>query len=164
MGSKLRPPKQSNGVVKPTHRRDAVTIYGDLRPADLKEIEAHGACPMAALLQSVEVSGKCYTIWIEDEPVGIFGIASGVYSPSTGYPWLMGTPGIERISWQFLRESRKWLDELAEGYHLLTNVVHEENELHVKWLRFLGMKFLERKPPFLEFAKICVSQPQQRPQ
>ena len=154
MGSKLRPPKRKNGVVRPAHRRDAVEIYGDLRPDDLMEIEALGLCPMKAILSSVDVSEKCYTIWVEDKPVGIFGIARAADELPTGFPWLMGTPGIMDVGWQFLRESRKWLEELADGFDLLTNIVHEDNELSVKWLRFLGMQFIERKPPFLEFAKI----------
>ena len=55
---------------------------------------------------------------------------------------------------QFLRESRTWLERIGSQYELLTNVVHEDNHLHHKWLRFLGFTFIRREKPFIEFARI----------
>ena len=61
---------------------------------------------------------------------------------------------IKDINRQFLRESRTWLERIGSQYELLTNVVHEDNHLHHKWLRFLGFTFIRREKPFIEFARI----------
>ena len=72
-----------------------------------------------------------------------------------GQIWLLGSDEIHNIRIQFLRESRHWLEEISESYDLICNVVHEDNELHHKWLKFLGFRFLNHQSPFIEFARIC---------
>jgi len=132
-----------------------------LREADLLELRAHGQTDVfKALLYCVRSSEKCYTVWVDEEPAAIFGAGRLSQEPSVGSIWLLGTPEIETIKIQFLRESRKWLEEVGQDYDLLTNVVHEDNQLHIRWLKWLGMSFITRQPPFLEFAKLCVLHPQ----
>ena len=158
MGSELQPEKQPYGIVEITELSDIIKMYPRLREADLVELNAHGQRDaFRALLMSVRCSEKCYTVWVEDKPAAIFGVGRISQEPSVGSIWLLGTPEIETIKIQFLRESRKWLEEVGQGYELLTNVVHEDNQLHIRWLKWLGMSFINRQPPFLEFAKLCSS-------
>jgi len=126
-----------------------------LRPADLVELEAHGETnTLVALLRAVRRSEKSYTVWIGERPAAIFGVGRAPQDASVGVIWLLGTPEIETIKIQFLRESRKWLEEMSQEYDLLTNVVHEDNQLHIRWLKWLGMSFIRHQPPFVEFVKI----------
>ena len=158
MGSKLQREKRPYGVVAPTESRDAVRMAPWLREADRLELKAHGQKDSyKALVASVRASDKCYTVWIDEEPAAIFGVATIDVDPRVGSIWLLGTPKIETIKIQFLRESRRWLEDVSQGYDLLTNVVHQDNDLHIRWLRWLGMSFLNHQPPFVEFAKVCAS-------
>lgn len=135
-----------------------------LRPADLVELEAHGETnTLVALLRAVRRSEKSYTVWLDDLPAAIFGVGRSPQDASVGVVWLLGTPEIETIKIQFLRESRKWLEEMSQGYDLLTNVVHEDNQLHIRWLKWLGMSFIRHQPPFVEFVKICAFPQQPQP-
>jgi hypothetical protein len=156
MGSQLQPQKQPHGLVLPAESRDAVRMSPWLREADRLELRAHGQDDAYIALEfSIRASEKCYTVWVDDVPAAIFGVALLSEDPRVGSIWLLGTPKIETIKIQFLRESRKWLEDVSQGYDLLTNVVHEDNELHIRWLRWLGMSFVARYSPFVEFAKIC---------
>ena len=159
MGSKLRPTKRPNGVaeVRPSRYQDIDQLEDRLRPADLLEIKAGGTTPREGLSDGLLSCSKAFTVWLDEKPIAIFGV-SPVASEglSVGALWLMGTPEIEEIKFQFLRDSRKWLKELSENYDLLTNFVHANNELHIKWLRWLGVSIIRHQPPFLEFAFICV--------
>ena len=83
----------------------------------------------------------------------MFGV-SPHFEEGIGFIWLLGTDEIKDISWQFLRESREWLEKISSPYKMVCNMVHEENTVHIKWLKFLGFTFLKRTKPFIEFARI----------
>ena len=59
----------------------------------------------------------------------------------------------------FLRESRKVVNLLNHKYKLLWNYVDCRNELHLRWLKWCGFKFLRKinygvnQKPFYEFIK-----------
>lgn len=160
MGSELRPPQHPHGVaeVRPACYQDIVSLEDRLRPADLLEIKAAGTNPRDGLTECLLSSSKAFTVTLDENPIAIFGVSPMASEGlSVGALWMMGTPDIEGIKFQFLRESRKWLSEVSEGYDLLTNLVHANNELHIKWLRWLGVSIIRHQPPFLEFALICAT-------
>lgn len=133
---------------------DALRMSPHLRDADLLEVKAHYLSPFSALWGGIKDSETCYTATLEDKPILIFGIVHAADEPKTGNIWLLGTDDIKKIAFQFLRESPEYIDQMCQGYELVTNFVHMENELHIKWLKRLGMNFISLRPPFLEFAKI----------
>ncbi|MAH44909.1 hypothetical protein CMI37_03720 [Candidatus Pacearchaeota archaeon] len=142
--------------VRLSQAEDCVSLAGQLRSADLKELQAHGVTPEKALTVGYEASTPCYTIEHEGEPVAMFGVSPltvGV-PKQTGAVWLLGSDRIKDIRTRFLRESRQWLEEISKPYALLANVVHEENALHIRWLQFLGFTFVRKVSPFIEFARI----------
>ena len=127
-----------------------------LRAADLRELEAHKADAESALRHGLKFSRPCYTIEHNEQPIGMFGVAPHPVVPSVGVVWLLGSDeiGAKDVRVRFLRESREWLDRIGEDFDLLCNLVHEDNELHIKWLKFLGFTFIKRTPPFYEFVRI----------
>ncbi|GHV58467.1 hypothetical protein FACS189460_6000 [Deltaproteobacteria bacterium] len=77
-----------------------------------------------------------------------------------GAPWLLGSDLLERpeVSREFIRQSRPHLAELEPGFRKLHNLVHAENKLAIRWLKWLGfslaaapLKFHEE--PFFYFWK-----------
>ena len=133
---------------------DVEDLEGRLRAADMVELEAHGTRGRYALTAGLVASNPCFAIEHEGRCIGLFGATRNPDDEDIGYVWLLGDDEIGDISTQFLRESKRWLKEVSKPYKLVCNVVHEDNSLHIKWLKFLGFKFLRREAPFIEFARI----------
>ena len=146
--------------VRGTQEEDLVYLGKRLRDAECRELEAHNATPDEAPRLGFELSRPCLTVEHEGRPIAMFGTTPSPVVESLGYVWLLGSDEIADISMQFLRESRQWLSAIGEGYEVLCNSVHTDNTLHHKWLLFLGFRFLNHKPPFIEFARTspCVTQ------
>ena len=149
--------KEFNGIRK-TIPEDINFLAPRLRYEDKREIlDGAGINPYLGLQYSYNVSEICLTIVdTKDIPVGIFGVSS------EGAIWLLATPDIHRIRFSFLRESRKIVNLLNRKYKVLWNFVDCRNELHLRWLKWCGFKFIRKlnygvnQKPFFEFIKICV--------
>ncbi len=119
----------------------------------------NGEEPLDAMVSGFIYSDNPRTVLVGDTPVAMFG--SGEVEPGVGAVWLLGTDGIHDISRQFLRESKHWLEQLHDNYEMLFNYVDERNTVHIKWLKWLGFKFINRHEqfgvenrPFFEFVRI----------
>lgn len=115
-----------------------------LRPVDRLELD----CMMpenqrAGLIRMAERARRARAAYIDGEIVGIFGVsAQGVLS-STGCPWMLATPLIERhdVKREFIAGSRVALEWLAQDFARLWNVVSVENRAAIRWLGWLGFVF-----------------------
>ena len=154
-------------TVRPSKLSDVYLIAPNLRAEDVAEIKAaSGSTPVIALTQGLENSETCYTADWGNEPFLMFGVVP--IDDITGAVWLLGTPKIAEVSRAFLRESRRIVDELHDVSPLLFNYVDERNEVHIKWIKWLGFEFINRHEeyghegrPFLEFVRIrktCANQ------
>jgi len=130
-----------------------------LRFEDKREIlDGTGLNPYQALRECYNSSEICLTmVDKKDIPVGIFGVTE------EGAIWLLATPDIQRVRYSFLRQNRDVVNFLNRKYKVLWNFVDSRNELHIRWLKWCGFKFLRKinygvnQKPFYEFIKICVS-------
>ena len=66
----------------------------------------------------------------------------GLYSPGV-VGWMLLTNAVEDHKIEFLRWSKDIVKTLLESYPDITNVVYAKNELHIKYLDFLGASFWE---------------------
>lgn len=145
--------------VRRATEQDVLYLTPRLREADLREIRATGYDdPEACLLGGLHGSEACYVATDEsDLPVMIGGVAK---SPEAfmGYGWMMASTDITKHWVPILRNTSKWINSYRGGYRVLTNLVHEKNELHIRWLRWAGFHFLRRVEMngegFFEFAQI----------
>jgi len=139
---------------------DCHYLAARLRKADLKDVAAAGYKPLDSLLHGYVYSSECMTIALPDgTPAAMFGVAPLVVDGlSIGSIWLLGTDELLAHRWKFLRESKYWLNRMSVGFDLMCNCVHRDNEEHIKWIRWLGFKFLRHTEsngePVIEFAKI----------
>lgn len=124
-----------------------------LREADLMELKALGVTPRESLIRGYEISAPCLTVTVDGLPAAMFGVSPDPNNPMAGFVWLLGTDDLMKVSRQFLRESVKWLDLLGERFHVLANAVHQDNTIHIRWLRWIGFSFLGRRGQFIEFAR-----------
>jgi hypothetical protein len=138
--------KRFNPVIRPTTRDDCIQLAKALRKADLEEIShASGLNPDQTLLYSLAVSDECYTVWIEDEIVLIFGC--GGVADRWGVPWMMASDLLLQIKREFVKECRRIVQAMLERYGHLENYVWSGNKIHIYWLEWLGFK-IEPPVPF----------------
>lgn len=148
MGSEPKEPGLQNEDLK-VHLASTLDVNlfkTRLRKADLLEIDAaSNMTAEEALLEGLELSQPCYAAFWKDQPLCIFGVVptSDPGDPQQfGNIWLFGTDLIDEMGLGFLRVSRRWFDHLMEKYSGLGNAVDSRNEVHIKWLRWLGFDML----------------------
>ena len=128
---------------RPTDRSDLEPIAANLREADQQEIAAStGWSPLAALMVGLENSEHCYTMFSDQTLVGMFGVHK------SGAIWMLCTNDLPKCATRFLRESLNWIDVWQEKYPRLWNYVDARNETHIKWLKWLGFKFVKLHEKF----------------
>ena len=131
-----------------------------LRKEDKQEILAgSGLITYEALLKGFKNSAIVFTIFnSKNKPVGIFGVddcGNGV-----GGIWLLATKDLTKIQIAFLKQCREVIQFLNTKYKILWNFVDCRNQLHIKWLKWCGFQFINKKnygvlnKPFYEFIRI----------
>ena len=151
---------QEHSYMRISTLKDVEYLAPRLRFADKQEIlAAAGLIPVVALRKSFEHSQICLTIVNpKDEPVGIFGVAD--LGGFIGGIWMLGTDDLAGIQIAFLKECKKVIQLLNKKYKILWNFVDCRNQLHIKWLKWCGFKFINKKnygvlnKPFYEFIRI----------
>ena len=139
---------------------DAAWIAPHMRGIDILEawhltgIEAEQALRMTIAATPEPVAG-----WIDGKLVAAWGVIPRTIACRTGIPWLVATDAMEGVWMSFLTLSEAELEEVAEGYDVLTNFVWVENEKAIRWLQWLGFEMVEtvymgaEHAPFYRFEK-----------
>ena len=97
--------------------------------------EHWGVEPEAGLLASLKGSPLCWSILIDGQIAGMFGCMEDAQV------WLTTAPAIERVKLRFIRQSKTYLNQMAErcgGY--LQAVAHKGNKLLMGWLMWSGFE------------------------
>lgn len=137
---------RSNPVITPTTRADCIELAARLRKADLEEIShSSGLDPQDALLYSLAVSDRCYTVKMDDEIVLIFGV--GGTPGVAGCPWMLASDLLMQIKREFIKECRRVVLTMLDTYAYLENHVWAGNKIHIYWLEWLGF-VIEPPRPF----------------
>ena len=157
----LQPPLQPTVdlEVRPSLIEDARSLAPRLRQADLAEIQAHsGSDPRKSIEHGIRNSAPAMTVLHKGLPAMIFGVApcggsledTGHHEWPEGRPmidgviWLLGSDDLSIFSRQFLRHSRSWTADICTNYSCVGNIVDMRNYVHVRWLQWLGFKFMDR--------------------
>ena len=127
----------AKATVRKSEMGDGNDLAPSLRLADRREIIAHsGHSPKTGLEDAVRLSEACWTVMLEDEPIALFGYTSDTMDGAN--VWMLGSDKIQDIKWQFLRESKTWLKNIAKDFNRLWAVADVRNTLHTKWYEWLG--------------------------
>jgi len=123
---------------------DIEYLAENLRDADLAEIKAgFGISPLVALTHGFSSSEICMSVVDEEDTVvGILGVVP-VKGSKNGVIWMMATAGIERCTLSFLRQSRPYIRHLQTLYPLLYNCIDARNDLHIRWVKWMGFNFIK---------------------
>lgn len=132
--------------------QDVHDVAQKLRAADAREIRAMGFEPELGLEMSWRSSTQRYTmVTPEGVPIGMFGVGpahhiSELVGASTGCVWMVGSDEIKKVKVPFLRGCEQWLDLLHRDYGVLWNWADARNNLHLRWLEWLGFKIIGTAP------------------
>lgn len=124
-----------------------VDFMANARPEDLQEVLIGSGrhfedCTLAEL---VEAGNLCLVDTEDDSVYAIGGIAN------ENVIWMLCTSKVEKHFVKFLRYCRETLRYLLEDKKILYNNVWKENELHVKWLKWMGAEFLKETDTHILF-------------
>ena len=151
-------------IVRPSILTDVSVVAENMRKEDVDEVRAQtGACPKGGLLYAYFMSKPCLTVVSRHGHL----MAMGGVVPegeNIGRIWLLGCQSMVDDSihrrW-FLRKSKEKLAEMQSLYPLLFNMVDARNEVHVKWIDWLGFTFIKKhlnwgpeQQMFYEFVRI----------
>lgn len=142
--------------VRPATEADITHIRENLKEDDRTEIEALGLTPLA-VNQVRHMSSKVLAWGPEGEPLAIFGVHP---DGPVGYIWSLSTPEILPRWREVHRSTPAILDELGEGFAVLSNVKDARQRHHIRWLKALGFTFINthrlgpHQVPFHEFVRI----------
>ena len=147
-------------TVRPATAADAHYLAPRLREEDRAEgVAMFGMEPLPLLLGGV-LGGRAWVGVMDDNPLGIYGVASSHVEEGVGHPWMVATPSLIKHQISFLKQSPAAVAQLQDGYHTLTNLVDERNTVHIRWLKWCGFSIVRRFPefgfekrPFLQFVR-----------
>lgn len=151
-----------HGIVTPSTLADARELEPLLRPEDRREVEDMSGKPaIRNLLVGVMAGSPSFTLRTHEG--AMVGIVSAIPVGTGGAViGMVGTPEIEKVSTAFLRGSRDVLAMIDQYHGTLFNVCDARNEVHVRWLRWLGFHFIRKIDrhgakgiPVYEFARIA---------
>jgi len=159
---------QGGADVRPHTRRsvvkDILPVANNMRQEDADEVRAGcGQTPAEALMYCFFKGDPCMTmVGRSGRPMGMWGVVP--QEEGLGRIWLLGTDEMvddpaNRL--RFLREAKGYLAKVGERYQVLFNCADARNEVHIKWLRWMGFTFIAEHPnygaegrAFLEFVRM----------
>lgn len=138
-------------IVRGVRDGDVEAIAANLRTADVEEIHGssgHRDC-LAVMRQGAEASALLWTIEVDGEPAGLFGVtpADGI-----GVPWMLGTPALERAPKQLTKLGRAYVRLMNDKYATLLNYVDARSLKSVYWLARLGFTVQKETEPYGVFG------------
>jgi hypothetical protein len=170
-GRELDPPKRRAIRSRAPENAGSIVEIRDLRDEDMMRLakrlrrmdrlEVTSMAPGQPLDDVLLASGRASLrgragFW-NGELVACWGIAAR--TESEGAPWLLATDALDHkeVRRAFVRHGAEEMNRLTDGFRYLWNLVHRENGLARRWLRFMGFEFRDPKEyvisdePFVRF-------------
>lgn len=135
--------------LRPDDRKELQVKYGEkfLKPA-FKNIRQHDVTIVYRGKDPVLMYGVC--------PQQVPSRGLGSYGKEyIGIVWMLATENIGKDRIQFLKESRKTIQEWEKQYRTLCNIIYKGNSSAISWLKWLGFQFKEYNSDFDLFYKEC---------
>jgi len=116
-----------------------------VREQDIEEYVLLTGRPANTILDYA-LNGETFA-WIEDGVVlCIFGVDVHPDDPTVGVPWLIATDEGVSVGKRLVRHCKTKVEELGRGYKVMTNIVHSENLVAIRWLVWSGFTLLDPLP------------------
>ena len=146
---------------------DAKQLAPTLREEDIAECKAHSNIDgETALVLGVQHSHLPIGIYLDNNKcISIVGVVPE--EKKIGRIWLLASNDLKEVlSYRFLKHSKGVCELLNKSFPILYNYVDARNDLHIKWLKWMGFTFINKheqfgyeQKPFYEFIKLCAHRP-----
>ena len=115
-------------------------IGANLRQADRVELAVTSPSeePAAIVARSVADSRWAIVAAVDDVPAIVYGVAPSELSPHIGHPWMLATDDLLKVRREFARRCRDEIRLMSMRFACLTNQVHRDNALSIRWLQWGG--------------------------
>ncbi len=104
-------------------------------------------------------SVRARAAYADGELVAVYGVLAPTLMAESGNPWLAATPTVDRpdVRREFIRYTEREMTWLSEGFQHLWNLVSHENQVAIRWLKWIGFQFDDdlidvRGHPFRRFS------------
>lgn len=148
-------------TIRACRAADVEHVAQHLREADRVELAAAQSLPPeVAVLECIDYPGWKVAVLVDGRPTIIYGVTASE-RPGTGIPWLLATDDIHRITRQFIEGCTPEVERMQADFGFLINQVHCDNEISIRWLRWLGFYVDDENPvgPMGQFFNFWRGQP-----
>lgn len=127
---------------------DVTELVAHMRAQDVAEVYATGCTDLrTAVEDGIAISEMCWTARIDGGMAAIFGCApGGTLLDPCGVPWLLGTDLVPQHRRILARHARHYIAQMLAAFPHLSNAVHAENTVAVRWLRKMGFALAPAAP------------------
>lgn len=138
--------------------QDIQDLLVNLSEEDRLEICAMGFEPEWGIRHSIETSLEVVSIRGDGNLACIVGVAQEGELVPLVYPWLLGTPFMQKFPRKVLKFSRQILNHFRSKHNYMENYVDARHERAIGWLTHLGAKLYPAEPygpygrPFHKFT------------
>lgn len=137
---------------------DILELVENISEEDRLEILAMGVNPEFGIRHSISISLDVVAIRADEKLACIVGVASEGELVPTVYPWLIGTPHMQKFPRKVLHYSRRILSHFQSSHPYMENYVDVRHKRAVAWLAHLGAVIHPAEPygpygrPFHKFT------------
>jgi hypothetical protein len=118
-----------------------------MRREDAAEIMAsHGSTPSESLTRGYESSDYITVAYMGDEPLCVFGLVRRDLISGRGTPWMLASESVMKYKRQLLIRAPDVVKEMLVLCPILSNHVHKDNKMSVRWLAWMGFTIDEPEP------------------
>lgn len=125
--------------ISPATLDDVRAVAAAARQQDRAEVfAASGRAIEDVLPEGFDKAAMSWAMRVNDDICGVAGVCPAPSNPRIGIVWMIGTSALVRHQRAFLRVCRSYADEMMGEFSMLTNMVHAENTVSIRWLGKLG--------------------------
>ena len=141
-----------------TNQADINTLIENIREEDRREIisKTGKESIKETLVEGWLLADYCNSFFKGDSLIGIYGVVASD-ARDIGSPFMLLTNEIKSTPIGFLRHCKEKVSDMEKNYKVLFNYIDSRNELHLRWLKWLGFEIINEKifnkVPFYGFFK-----------
>lgn len=122
-------------------------VADNMRAADALECKLmSGTSPIDALKNGAKFSHYCSVVVIDNIPCAVAGLVVVNMLGGVGVPWLLATDDAVKNRRVFIKNCKQGVQDMLKICPNLMNLVHAENKLSIRWLKWMGFTIMPSEP------------------
>lgn len=126
-------------IIRESIAEDIFAFQHNVCKAEQEENMLCGITSFKALLDGFTYSKECYTCIVDGYIVGMFGVC--ITPEKESVIWCLNSDDVDKVKLQWIKESKKRINDFHKKYGVLTNIIHPNNTRNYNWLKRMGAIF-----------------------